>query len=193
MRLEYLKRSNPNKETNFGNFPLKTKLLSSDFDTIRQVYIDSQKGSDEQDIALHCLIEKMLTFRQFKIVYHYVSADKNLQSVLKKEMLRRAISFDDWYFLYMISTDRDNEELCLFKMLSRAKDFYELRCVYANSKQFSTILLLSRLMICSLPFSDNHSWEMAIDACNQFLELKEALLIKRHDWACPRLTPCKQS
>jgi hypothetical protein len=181
------------RERGFRDLPLKTRLLAMDFNEIRKVYIESRKGSDEQDISLQCLIEKMLTFRQFKIVYHYFSANKELQLMLKREMFGRAIFFDDWYFLYMISIDRRNKEFCLSKMLSCAKDFYELRCVYANSEHFPMIMSLAKSIICSLEFPDNISWKAAIDACSQSPELKELLLIKEMIRVCPTTVICEQS
>ncbi|MDD4409725.1 MAG: hypothetical protein PHW52_03700 [Candidatus Pacebacteria bacterium] len=157
------------------NLRLKTRFSFMDFNRIQELYINSKKGSMEEEVALQCLLEKMLTFGQFKIVYYYVSGNDEFRYLLLSEMFRRARCFDDWCHLYMIS-DRDQEEKCLIKMNFYAKDFYELRCVYANSKNFDYIRRNIVMRISKLVFTDDELFSRAIDSCAGYPEIRSILL-----------------
>ena len=118
---------------------LMAYFLPNDFSLVKEKFIEAKQGSIKEKFLFIALFGLASCFNEFKLIHRYISNNAEAKTMILKEMYKIADCFDDWYYLFILSKSNSCKKECLLKMLFLANDFYEVRCVHANSNEFYEI------------------------------------------------------
>lgn len=113
-----------------------------------EVYHAAQDGSFAQKKALDYFFNQAKTYDDwFDVWYRARNKDENMAKLALAKAVRSAETFSQWHQLF--SHHKDNQtlrDLCLEKLVPRAKTFYDWLCVYQASEGQAKLDALEQLL-----------------------------------------------